>query len=883
LLNDMAMNPTDTRSRGVKRLAAILKRWRDLLAYGFVGAIVATITGPILAGWATRFADNASVNPMLLRGLLGLLAIIVLLRFIDTRLSHLRYIATYPPLPLAALVGLLVIPFVQSVRRTEFVSLQNIAELALAFAITWLLYAMVRHVSEIVRDHLALKAPIKPDDEANLWDWLRREQPVNDPSADMFDHANISERLVERLSGGEATIALQGHFGSGKSSIGAMAATMAKRQGKPLIFANVSCWGFGQSTDAQEELLTEIVRSTMRRVDSFAVRQLPARYVAAVGGASSWPGLFTRLALGRKSPLRVLQELSPILIATGQRLVIFVEDIDRNFATFDLSQVEALLVRLREVSGLSFVLCISPLCAVDLDRMCDYTEIIPVLDQTKTLKLIHSVRGCLLRDHAPGVVLGELQPLLLDDDGYKLIASSLDYYWPWSLALYSLLRTPRVLKRTLRRVAAVWPRLAGEVHIDDLISITALREGAPAAFRFFSKNQGLFRGAGKETPNLRPESRTRLKESLQAEWEEITKDKAFDARSAAWLMKSLFPASASTTGVSGVYSRHQQTMQSERRGDIYARRLLTESTKGEEVSDQRILALLRGAETNDDSLGELASVMTDSKFASDAFEEFAGHLGFHRHLPLLSKIYSVIRERPAPKKYLRDDYPGFFAPWRLVNDNRPSDFEDWLVSELAKCIPDDLRLATDIYYFWLGTDRHKFTERQRSREAIHETLKKFWTKSPASAIPEGFDPAHPYTLFHLIFTSDYQEAETVPLCKIEDWLWTAKPLLDAARSRPATILPQIVIALNLDAKRGSESPRFKFDEARLNTWFGDHRQAILQLLATGFEIPEQLGFLEQELTRQAIEEARRFVNQASSSNAKPVQAIESTTSAKTAA
>jgi prepilin signal peptidase PulO-like enzyme (type II secretory pathway) len=877
------MEMKEPKSQRRVRLAAILNRWRDVLTYAVIGAAVATLVTPAVAKFADRCANKLAISPIISCGVLSLFVIVVLLRFIDARLSHLRYIITYPPLSVAALIGLLALPLIQSIRGTRSLSLDGVGTVALAFAGVWLLHAFVSQVSEVIRCSLRRESPKTPNDEASLANWLRREQPINDPRADMFDNAYISERLVQRLSEGEATIALQGHFGSGKSSIGAMAATIAMQQGKPLIFSNVSCWGFGQSADAQEELLAEIVRSTTRCVDTFAVRQLPARYAAAVGGASSWSGVFAKLAFGRRNPLRVLQDLSPILIATGQRLVIFVEDIDRNFPTFDISQVEALLVRLRDVNGLSFVLCISPTCAVDLDRMCDYTEIIPTLDRAKTLKLIHSVRKYLLHKNPPNVVLGELQPLLLDDDGYKLVASHLDYYWPWQLVLHTLLRTPRILKRALRRVCAAWPRLAGEVHIDDLISIAALREGAPAAFRFFAKNYSLFRGAGKETPNLRPESRTKVKESLQVEWQEVSKDKAFDARSAAWLMKMLFPESASITGVSGTYSRHQQTMQSERRGEIYARRLLTESVKGEEISDQRILTLIRDAQTDDDSLAKLGDAITDSKFASDAFEEFGPHLGFTRYLPLLSNVYSVIRRRQSRTKYSRDDYPGFFAPWRLINDNRPANFEDWVVAELAKCIPDHLRLATDIYYFWLGTDHHTFDERQRSREGIHKTLNESWSKLPPSKIPDGFDPSHPYTLFHLIFTSDYQEAETVPVGKIEDWLWTARPLLDAARTRPTTILPQIVIALNRDTKRGSETPRFSFDEARLNAWFSDFRTELLQLLANGFEIPDGLGFFEQQLMQQAIEEAQRVMTEPSTSSVKPMHAILPPKQTKTAA
>jgi hypothetical protein len=843
----------------LSRVIAILKRWRDVLAYAVLGAVTAAVVAPRLDQFITRNSDEVLSNSPLALAILLLLAALAFHRFAATRLDHLRYILRYPPLPVAVVVGLITLPLIKPLHGTPLYPLGSGALATCGFAAAWLLYGGIRFLSERISARWVFSQEQPHDDEAKLKNWLAREEPISDPQADMFGLAFVAERLVERLSATETTIALQGHFGAGKTSIGAMAETIAERQRKPLIFAHVSCWGFGQSADAQEELLSEIVRATTKHVDTFAVRQLPAHYVGAVGGSSDWASVLARLVFGKRQPVRVLQDLSPILLAIGKRLVIFVEDVDRNFPSFDITQIEALLVRLREVRGLSFVLCVSPTLAIDLDRMCDYTEIIPPLDRVATLKLIHSVRESLLREYAPNVVLHALQPLLLDEDGYKLIASSLDYYWPWQFVLHTLLRTPRMLKRALHRVSAAWPTLCGEVHIDDLISISTLRQGAPRAFSFFVKNYSLFRSAGKETPHLRDEARTKVKETLQAEWQEITADKSFDARAAAWLMKELFPASGVITGVSGVYSRHHQTMQSGRRGEIYARRLLTESVAGEEITDQRILTLIRDAESDDQRLSELAQAITDSKFASDAFEEFAQHLRFTRFFPLLSNVYLAIRRRHTRTKYSRDDYPGFFAPWRLINDNRPAGFEDWLPGELGKCIPTDLRLMTDIYYFWLGTDRHTFEERRRSREVIHKALRESWSSMPAARIPDGFDPSHPYTLFHVIFTSDYLKPEAVPLGEIDDWLWTAGPLIEAARTQPQTMLPQIVIALNQETNRGREVPRFAFEESRLKKWFGRSVNELLELIARGFEVPDETDSRDRYLMLEAIDEARKML------------------------
>jgi len=99
--------------------------------------------------------------------------------------------------------------------------------------------------------------------------------------------------------------------------------------------------------------------------------------------------------------------------------------------------------------------------------------------------------------------------------------------------------------------------------------------------------------------------------------QEITATKSFDVRSAVWLMKELFPSSATITGISGVHTVNRQSMQSDRRGSIYARRLLTESITGDEISDQRILRLLRDAETDD--RGQFDGVLTFPKIALPRF------------------------------------------------------------------------------------------------------------------------------------------------------------------------------------------------------------------------------------------------------------------------
>jgi len=298
-------------------------------------------------------------------------------------------------------------------------------------------------------------------------------------------------------------------------------------------------------------------------------------------------------------------------------------------------------------------------------------------------------------------------------------------------------------------------------------------------------------------------------------------------------------------------------MQSARRGKTYARRLLTEATEPREPRDQTILSLLTKAENQTSSLGELAELITDSKSASAAFEEFAPPTNFKAHLQLLSEVYKVIRVRHGAR-LIREEHPGFFPSWRLVGSyDRPENFEPWLINELEKCIPDNLHLLNEIYYFWLGTDKHGIEERRKSRQAIYEKLKRLWPVLPAEKVAMGFDPLFPYVLFHLVFTSDYERPDTVPVGNAEDWAWIGPVLIDAMRQLPNVMIPQILIAVNSASSRGFDTPRYEFDDRVLDLWFGQQTGELLNYVSTRFTVPVDLTAQTQYLLNLAIEKSRK--------------------------
>jgi hypothetical protein len=189
--------------------------------------------------------------------------------------------------------------------------------------------------------------------------------------------------------------------------------------------------------------------------------------------------------------------------------------------------------------------------------------------------------------------------------------------------------------------------------------------------------------------------------------------------------------------------------------------------------------------------------------------------------------------------------------------NLPKNFQDWLVEELEKCIPGHLRLLYDIYYFWLGTDKHTRDERTRPRKAILDRARDQFASLPVEKFIESFDPSFPYTLFHLIFTSDYEKPTEVPYGSLSDWAWIGPILLRAIEIRPDEMMPQAIISVSADAQRRSERLTYAFDEERVRGLFGNRSEDFFNTVARGFQINTELNAQDRQRMELAIQAAKQ--------------------------
>lgn len=852
------------------RSYVIVRRWAYILGLGLIGGVA---YGYFAGHYSSLVAIYVGVLFGSERGVLGdvlcigvaTLLIVLLHHWACIRLRHARHVLQYPPFAMAVVVGLFFavgLPrLLESRLANPPLTLGDAVMAAAFYLLIWFAQTLFCYwvdgrpvSSRLEKSEGCARGKLSDSD---LRAWLQREESVAERSLDMFGHAEIADRLVDRLMQGESTIALQGAFGSGKSSICRMAEREAQRRQEKLIFVYASCWGFEDPEGAQKHVLEAILSEVSHEVDSLAIRQLPADYLDSISSEVGW--LRSLLHLGRReqSPVEQLQRLSPILGAINRKVVLVVEDVDRTGQDFDIGRIQALLMQFREVPGISFILAISPLQQVDFAKLCEHLEIIPPLERHQVLELIDHVRELALREYLPGIILSKLDPLILGDGDYQVLNHHLEYFWPWQLSLCGVLNRPRLLKHAMRRVIDAWAHLHGEVHLDHLVSVAALRAGAPSAFAFLCDRFPLFAPASKKPDsNLREDARIPLKEDLRKEWKELCATGHFDALAVGGLLRDIYPLTSVVTGLSAGHSVIPQSAQSDSRGQIYARRLFTERTESHQISDQKILKLMQESKSGHTATAALAEAITTDRFASVAFEYFARTSRFENLLPLLTEVYACIRRSSSADADL-DGFPGFFSPWRLVGEfNRPEGFDDWLVEELGLCVRTHLRLLTNIYYYWLGTDRHTRTQRERAREATISALRAAWKTMRPEEIAASFGQGFPYVLFHLIFTSDYPRPDQVPFGAITDWAWTGPILLRAAQVSPNLVLPQILVALNNDSTREGPDIRFELDQAKLDAWFGPANRQILQLAAAGFHSPPEMTEQYKYLMKIAIESAK---------------------------
>jgi len=221
-------------------------------------------------------------------------------------------------------------------------------------------------------------------------EWLNDETPIQHPSQDLFGVSVMAKRIARLLCEKKCkTICVIGNYGCGKSSMLNLVEYYLKNNIENsnnylsydnLIISRVGGWGLKEESVA-EYILESAIDELKKYVDCISISSLPENYRAGLDGLGN-PAISSLCALlgGRKNPEETLKVMDEILIAAELRLIIIIEDLDRNVNSRKYwSEISSLFDRLKDLKNVTFVLCIGPEYkdAGALIRICEHTESFP--------------------------------------------------------------------------------------------------------------------------------------------------------------------------------------------------------------------------------------------------------------------------------------------------------------------------------------------------------------------------------------------------------------------------------------------------------------------------------------------------------------------------
>lgn len=389
-----------------------MRRWIDILILAACLMVLGWIFQVLLLDALQKWISHSSAW-VSLPGYAATLFIVAALSIALIRLGALgvrfrvKTMLRYPPFWFSAiivfiLVGVLVI-YREGVDASNLIT-SNLSHLAIIIVVVFLGVSLgfVYHGLEVLRSS---SKPLREsatehtyrarhifDNDADLLAWVLEESPIRHPNQDIFDRATPALRIA-RLLGEKApsSIGIVGPYGSGKSSLVNLVehylkcpppertSDKSQHYTGEIILCRVDGWGRTSGTVAPK-ILSLAIEEVKRHVDCTSVIALPENYRNAIAGASSVGGVFlSTLLQGTQDPVSQLCRLDNILAAAKLRLVIILEDLDRNVGDKIIkNEMPALLDRLRILNNVSFILAIGSERQFSdiLIRICDHVEAI---------------------------------------------------------------------------------------------------------------------------------------------------------------------------------------------------------------------------------------------------------------------------------------------------------------------------------------------------------------------------------------------------------------------------------------------------------------------------------------------------------------------------
>lgn len=258
-------------------------------------------------------------------------------------------------------------------------------------------------------------------------------------------------------------------------------------------------------------------------LDTDSLKGIPKRYVQALSKVHSAFDFLSIFLNVDNDPQKIIGKIDDVLTQEKKSVSLILEDLDRNEgADFQLDNILATLRRLRETKNISFILTgfyqsieknkqddISENRMKDFAKVCGYVEDISDMAYDVKFDMLSKIAEYHVKKKYPDDITisrerqGESltktneidHPVLTDETKLLLTPQTsgnelYDYTNTYpSVALCSLINTPRMIKMIIRDVDAAWDKLHGEVDYQHLLAMSILRNTDSPLLYFMQEKQ----------------------------------------------------------------------------------------------------------------------------------------------------------------------------------------------------------------------------------------------------------------------------------------------------------------------------------------------------------------------------------------------------------
>jgi len=411
----------------------------------------------------------------------------------------------------------------------------------------------------------------------------------------------------------------------------------------------------------------------------------------------------------------------------------------------------------------------------------------------------------------------------------------------WPAALGDLLDTPRALKFTLSSVIKSWEKMSGEVDIDELIILTALRFRAGPAFSFVVSRAWDMRLLAKHGAREDDKAeRERQLEELRSEWKDALSKTDANRFAVEILVSDLFPAAYLVTGrTKWLHSNRLQSVASSR-GDIYIGRIAAGELPRNTVRDQTVLRFLHSVAEGHD-LEVFAKRFVSSRefadttiFFDDAVRNWPTEptIAVAARLSAASAMIRVASEEAGDGLLYQHPTFHLVKHW-IASANQGDNYLEWATHEIVSRIPKELMRATELYFDLFRDMRVGIVDQSRARGQILEKAKESFVPLSSTDFAKCFPANFPYTLSHLVRLDKQSHGPPMRL-RLADWSWLATKLLKGIEKRPDILIPHSLALFGTFGPQPGPFSFYRFRDEDVSSFFGSGRDTFYQLIQRPF-------------------------------------------------